>query len=38
MVFRIVLKNQKKAFFLGFFTEKNLLLHHNRGDYNKKVE
>lgn len=22
MVFRIVLKNQKKAFFLGFFTEK----------------
>lgn len=37
MVFRIVLKNQKKAFFLGFFTEKTYFCT-IIGDYNKKVE
>lgn len=35
MVFRIVLKNQKKAFFLGFSTEKTYFCIINK-KYNKR--
>ena len=35
MVFRIVLKNQKKAFFLGFSTEKTYFCIINE-KYNKR--
>ncbi len=38
MVFRIVLKNQKKAFFLGFFTEKTYFCTIIEENYNKKAE
>lgn len=38
MVFRIVLKNQKKAFFLGCFTEKTYFCTIIEENYNKKAE